>query len=137
MKTKTVYTYGVWDLLHVGHIRLLQEAKALGDKLIVGVFTDEVATSFKRTPIIVQDHRMEMIKALHFVDEVVLQDELLPDTNLKKYRPNILAKGPGANWEEGKVPPGSQVMKEIGGEVIFLNYHDIISTTQIIEKCKK
>ena len=137
MKIKTVYTYGVWDLLHVGHLRLLQEAKALGDKLIVCVFTDAVATSFKRTPIISQDHRLEMIQALHFVDEVVLQGELIPDINLKRYRPDILAKGPGANWEKGKKPPGFGVMKEIGGKVVFLDYHDIISTTHIIEKCKE
>lgn len=56
---KVVYTYGVWDLLHVGHLRLLQEAKDLGNRLIVGVFTDEVVTSFKRTPIIPQNQPIE------------------------------------------------------------------------------
>lgn len=133
---KTVYTYGVWDLLHVGHLQLLKEAKALGDKLIVGVFTDKVAASFKRPPIISEDHRFELIKALSIVDEVVFQDELLPDKNLRKYKPDVLAKGPGANWEKGKKPPGFSVMKDIGGEVVFLEYHHGISTTHIITRCK-
>ncbi|OHA64812.1 MAG: hypothetical protein A2843_00755 [Candidatus Wildermuthbacteria bacterium RIFCSPHIGHO2_01_FULL_48_27b] len=136
-KPIVVYTYGVFDLLHVGHVQLLREAKALGDKLIVGVFTDAVAEGFKRRPIIVQEQRVEMLSALGFVDEVISQDELPPDTNLRKYKPNILAKGPGANWEEGKTPPGAEVMAELGGKVIFLKYHDGISTSQIIKKCKE
>ena len=113
------------------------EAKDLGDRLIVGVFTDEVATSFKRTPIIPQDQRIEMIKALSIVDEAIFQEDLFPDKNLRKYKPNILAKGPGANWEKGKEPPGFSVMKDIHGEVVFLEYHQGISTTHIITKCKE
>ena len=135
-KPIVVYTYGVFDLLHVGHVQLLREAKALGDKLIVGVFTDEVAEGFKRRPIIAQEQRAEMLSALGFVDEVVSQDELPPDANLRRYKPDILAKGPGANWEEGKKPPGAEVMAELGGKVVFLKYHDGISTSQIIQRCK-
>ena len=63
-KPIVVYTYGVFDLLHVGHVQLLREAKALGDKLIVGVFTDAVAEGFKRRPIIVQEQRVEMLFSL-------------------------------------------------------------------------
>lgn len=133
----TIYTYGVFDLLHVGHLQLLAEAKALGDKLIVGVFTDEVVQGFKRMPIISQEQRIEMVKALRFVDEVVSQDELAPDSNLKRYKPDILAKGPGANWEPGKEPPGSATMQELGGKVIMLNYHEGVSTSEIIKKCKE
>ncbi len=136
-KEVVVYTYGVFDMLQVGHIQLLKEAKALGTKLIVGVFTDEVATAFKRKPIIVHEQRMEMLKALSFVDEVVPKYELSPDVNLRKYRPNILAKGPGANWEPGKEAPGSATMREIGGKVVMLNYHEGISTSQIIQRCKE
>lgn len=134
---KIVYTYGAFDLLHVGHLQLLQEAKALGDKLIVGVFTDEVVEAFKRKPIIPQNQRMEMLKALRFVDEVVSQEELAPDTNLKNYKPSVLAKGPGASWEPGKEPPGKKTMEELGGEVVFLNYHEGASTSQIIAKCQE
>ena len=137
LKEIIVYTYGAFDLLHVGHLQLLQEAKALGDKLIVGVFTDEVVEAFKRKPIIPQNQRMEMLKALRFVDEVVSQEELAPDTNLKKYKPDVLAKGPGASWEPGKEAPGTVTMKELGGELVFLNYHEGASTSDIIARCKE
>lgn len=131
-----VYTYGVWDLPHVGHIRLLKEARALGDKLIVGVYTDKIAQSFKRNPVISQEQRLEIIYALECVDAVVYQDEFLPDTILREYKPAILAKGPGASWEKGKKVPGEDVIKEWHGKVIFLDYHDIISSTEIIKRCK-
>ncbi|MEK7510260.1 MAG: pyruvate kinase [Patescibacteria group bacterium] len=133
---KMVYTYGVWDLLHVGHIRMLQEIKALGDKLIVGVYTDDAAEGFKRRPVIPQDQRFELISSLKFVDEVVYQDEFRPDKNLWKIRPHILAKGPGAAWDGKEDPPGLEVMRQLGGEVILMKYHDGISTSMIIEKCK-
>jgi rfaE bifunctional protein nucleotidyltransferase chain/domain len=134
---KVVYTYGVFDLLHMGHVQLLQEAKALGGKLIVGIFTDEVAEGFKRKPIIAEDQRRDLVAQLKFVDQVLSQDELAPDKNLRELKPDILAKGPGANWEQGQTPPGSEAMNELGGEVVFLNYHDGISTSDIIKKCKE
>src|SRR3989344_5554973 len=96
-----VYTYGVFDLFHSGHIELLKEAKALGDRLIVGLFTDEVAEGFKRRPIIPLEHRLAMLKHCVFVDDAVIQDQLSPDKSILRYKPRILAKGPGAGWEEG------------------------------------
>ena len=135
---KVAYTYGVFDLFHSGHIELLRDAKNLGDKLIVGLFTDEVVKNFKRKPIITLHHRIPMLKHCVFVDEVVIQDELEPDKNLAKYKPHILAKGPGAGWGEGSdVIPGEKTMKKIGGVVIQLNYHDGISTSQIIKKIQE
>lgn len=135
---KIVYTYGVFDLFHSGHVALLEEAKALGDMLIVGVFTDEVATKFKREPVIPFKHRKAIIEAIKCVDQVVAQDALPPDKNLKKIKPHILAKGPGAGWGEGsKKIPGEKTMKELGGMVIVMDYHDGISTSQIIKKIKE
>ncbi len=130
---KIVYTYGVFDLLHIGHIHLLEEAKALGDRLVVGVFTDAATESFKRKPIIPQEHRLKMLQALSCVDEAVYQDHLLPHENLRKIRPHVLAKGPGANWEHGKEPPGADVMRELGGKVVIMEYHPFTSTSKIIE----
>ena len=132
-----VYTYGVFDLFHVGHLRLLEEAKGLGDKLIVGVFTDKVAEGFKRLPIVPEDQRTEILKNLKCVDEVVMQDELQPDKNLLALRPDVLAKGPGAGWEYGQTLPGSITMDSIGGKVILLNYHGFTSTSEIIDKIWK
>lgn len=118
----TVYTYGVFDLLHVGHIALLEEAKSLGDKLIVGVYTDEAAR-FKRQPIIPQDQRKKMLESLKVVDEVVYQDEYLPDKNIKSLKPDLVCKGPGAEWGEST----EKLVK-----TKKLKYHPITSTTEII-----
>ena len=137
---KTVYTYGVFDLLHNGHAELLKEAKALGDRLIVGVFTDEVAESFKRKPLISQDERMALLRELRSVDQVVLQDELDPSKNFVAYEADVLVKGPGAGWEVGKAweaIPGYNTVKTLGKEIHVLNYHAGVSTTELIEKIKK
>ena len=134
---KVVYTYGVFDLFHGGHIDLLKEAKALGDKLIVGLFTDEVAENFKRRPIMNLEHRMKILRHIIHVDEVIIQDELLPDKNILRIKPHILAKGPGAGWNEtGKKIPGAETAKKIGCEIVRLNYHPGISTSDLIKKIK-
>jgi len=126
---KKVYTYGVFDLLHPGHLALLEEAKSLGDCLIVGVLSDAAAESFKRRPIMDERERMRMVGALKCVDKVVMQGEYKPGKNIERYRPAILAKGPGAGWET-KVPKFRKVQS------VLLNYHEGVSTSQIIERCK-
>jgi len=136
-KEKIVYTYGVFDLFHGGHIELLKEAKELGDKLVVGIFSDEVAESFKRKPIINLQERMKIVANSRYVDEVVSQDEFLPDKNLLKIKPDILAKGEGAGWVEGKEIPGDKTMKMLGGRIVMLKYHPGISTSQIIKICQE
>ncbi|MEK7585330.1 MAG: adenylyltransferase/cytidyltransferase family protein [Patescibacteria group bacterium] len=134
---KTVYTYGVFDLFHAGHVALLKEARALGDKLIVGLFTDEVAESFKRRPVIDLENRKQVLQSCRFVDEVVVQEKKEPDETLLKLQPDILAKGPGAGWGEGSTTiPGAATMKQLGKEVVALSYHPGISTSEIIKKIK-
>jgi|SRR3989344_1693804 len=132
-----VYTYGVFDLFHRGHVQLLKDAKKLGDKLVVGVFTDEVAKSFKRKPVVCFEDRKHMVEHCAFVDSVVVQRHLQPDANLKKLKPRILAKGPGAGWGEGEKTPGEATMRKMRGKVVKLPYHDGISTSDIIKKIKK
>lgn len=134
---KVVYTYGVFDLFHSGHVELLREAKKLGDRLVVGLFTDEVATGFKRMPVIDFVNRKKVLESCVFTDEVISQDELLPDKNILQIKPHILAKGPGAGWDEqGEKIPGEDTIKSIGGKVVRLAYHDGISTSEIIKKIK-
>lgn len=116
-----VYTYGVFDLLHIGHIKSLKLAKEYGN-LTVGVFSDKVAEGFKRKPIIPEDQRMAIVKELRCVDNVVLLDKFVPDVD--KY--DLIVKGEGAMYEEIKFPI----------EKILLPYHDDNSTTRIIEKIK-
>ncbi len=129
-----VYTYGVFDLFHRGHVELLKEAKALGDELVVGVFTDEVAASFKRPPVVSFADRKHMVEHCIFVDRTVVQDELSPEKNIRAIQPQILAKGPGAGWEEGKIAPGQAAVEALGGKAVLLPYHDGISTSALIKK---
>lgn len=133
---KIVYTYGVFDLFHSGHVELLKEARALGDKLIVGIFTDEVAEGFKRRPVISFEQRKTVVASNKFVDEVVTQDTLEPDANIARIRPAILAKGPGAGWGEGEKTPGEDAIRAVSGTVVKLNYHPGVSTSEIISKIK-
>ena len=135
---KVVYTYGVFDLFHSGHVQLLKKAKKLGDHLIVGLFTDEVATGFKRAPVITYEHRKKVLEHLTMVDQVIAQKELQPDTNILKVVPHILAKGPGAGWGEGSTSiPGEKSIKKVGGKIVRLPYHHGISTSEIIKKIKE
>ncbi len=132
---KKTYTYGVFDLLHYGHIRQLRAAKKLGDFLIVGVFDDATAEEFKRRPIMSLADRMEMLEHIDVVDQVVVQDTFSPLKNIGHYEPDIVAKGEGAGWTRYGAP------KEIidscvprGIEVRMLDRTPDISTSDIIEK---
>jgi len=130
---KKVYTYGVWDMLHINHINSLKKAKDLGDYLIVGVFSDKVAEDFKRKPIISQEERTKMICELKVADLVVVQNEFSPLKNLEFLRPNVLAKGEGAGWENGTCPDYDEI-KRLEIDIEFLPYHQGTSTSGIIKK---
>jgi cytidyltransferase-like protein len=112
-----VITYGVFDLLHVGHLASLQKCRELGH-LTVGVFSDEVAESFKRKPIIPEEQRLEMILALRCVDDAFILKSITPDVS--NY--DIVAKGPGAGFEDKTFP-----------NKVLLEYHPITSTSKIIK----
>lgn len=133
---KIVYTYGVFDLLHHGHLQELEKASKLGNKLIVGVFTDEVAANFKREPIIPQEQRRTLLAGLTCVSEAVLQDEFAPDKNILKIQPHIIAKGPGAGWTENS-SPCEKIAQQIGAQIIILPYHPGVSTSEIIKRIKE
>jgi len=125
--SKIIYTYGVFDLFHVGHLRVLQQARSLGSILVVGIFTDKVAESFKRKPIIPERERREIIKSIYCVDEVVYQDEFSPQKNIDLIKPTIVAKASGADWEEDNIPQFK------GAESILLKYTEDVSTSRILK----
>lgn len=127
-----VYAYVVGDLLHVGHLRALQQAKALGDYLIVGVLTDEAVWEYKRQPIISFEQRIELVKNLKCVDEVMEQTELDPTENLKKIKPDIVVHGD--DWDEDF--PGAEYMRSIGKQAIRTKYCSETSTSEIISKVR-
>ena len=128
-----VYTYVVGDLLHIGHLKALQQAKALGDYLIVGVLTDEAAIAYKRKPIIPYEERIELVANLKCVDEVMRQDNVDPTENLKKLDVDIVTHGD--DWDENF--PGAEYMRSIGKKAIRTSYYKKGSTTKIIEEIQR
>lgn len=131
-KAVVVYTYVVGDLLHIGHLRALRQARALGDYLIVGVLTDEAAEMYKRKPIIPFEERKELIESLECVSLVVKQCELNPMDTIKRLisPPNIIVHGD--DW--GEDFPGAEYVRSIGGRAIRIFYYQEQSTTAIIKK---
>ena len=133
-----VYAYVVGDLWHIGHKRFVQQAKTLGDYLIVGVLTDEATMSYKRKPIIPFAERLELIMDSKQVDEVMAQSNVDPSDNLKQ-RPDVdvvvHAHYPDevlSHWESA-----CEYMKTIGKRAVRLNYYPSQSTTKIIESIRE
>jgi D-beta-D-heptose 7-phosphate kinase/D-beta-D-heptose 1-phosphate adenosyltransferase len=130
---KVVFTNGCFDLLHVGHVRYLAEAKKLGDFLIVGINSDESVKRLKgpTRPIQNQQDRAEILKALEAVDETVIFTEDTPENLIKNVRPDILVKG--GDWSVNQIV-GGPFVQSYGGQVCSLTFIDGKSTTKIIEK---
>ncbi len=130
---KVVFTNGCFDLLHVGHVRYLAEAKKLGDFLIVGINSDESVKRLKgpTRPIQNQQDRAEILKALEAVDETVIFTEDTPENLIKSVRPDILVKG--GDWKVDDIV-GGPFVQSYGGQVCSLTFIDGKSTTKIIEK---
>lgn len=126
--TKTIITFGTFDLCHIGHIRVLKRASEIGDKLIVGISSDNLNIKKKgRPPIYSENERIEIISSLQFVDEVFIEESLeLKEKYIKNYNANVLVMGD--DWE-GK-------FDNMPCEVIYLPRTPSISTTGLIEKIK-
>lgn len=133
----------VGDLLHIGHLKFLQKCKEYCDFLIVGVYNDELTTSYKREPIIPFEERIELIKALRCVDKVVeVTSEDTPKGKdctpiLKKlisegYKIDFLFHG--NDWKDVE---GRELIESIGGRLILLPYYGGQSTTKIIERIRR
>lgn len=130
---KIVFTNGCFDLLHVGHITYLEEAKKLGDILIVGINSDESVKKLKGSgrPIQNENDRCQILAALRAVDHTILFSEETPLTLIEKIRPDILVKG--GDWKPEQIV-GSDFVLANGGSVKSLNFVNGKSTTSIIEK---
>ncbi len=126
-------TNGCFDLLHVGHVRYLNRASTLVDKLIVAVNSDDSVASLKgdNRPITPLDERMEVLAALESVDYVTSFAEYTCDRVIKQVRPDVYIKG--GDYDPSKLPEWETV-KQIGGEVKFIEKTSQKSTTQLIEK---
>jgi len=133
---RVVFTNGVFDVLHVGHVRYLEEARALGDALVVGLNSDASARAIKGAarPIVLQAEREELLAALRCVDAVVVFDEPTADALLTALQPDVYVKG-GDYAEQG--PPEAPTVRRYGGEVRTLQLVEGRSTTDVIETIRQ
>lgn len=130
---RIVFTNGCFDLLHVGHLAILEQAKREGDYLVVALNSDRSVRALKgvNRPVITEDARAKLVAALPYVDAVVLFDEETPLNLIRAIRPNVLVKG--GDYTEEKVV-GASDMKTWGGKVTLIPVIDGISTTAILKK---
>lgn len=128
-----VYASVCGDLFHIGHLKYLKQSRELGDYMIVGVLTDEAIKEYKREPIIPFEERIELVKNLKGVDEVVAMNNVDPTEILKKLG-NIDIITHADDWGENF--PGAEYMRSIGKKAKRTKYYHGQSTTMIIEKIK-
>jgi D-glycero-beta-D-manno-heptose 1-phosphate adenylyltransferase len=131
-----VFTNGVFDLLHVGHLRYLQQARAMGDALIVGLNSDRSVRANKGAgrPITPEGERAEILEALTCVDGVVVFDEDTPHAIIAALQPDVLVKG--ADWAADAIV-GRDVVEARGGRVVRVAIEAGHSTTALVEKIRR
>ena len=130
-----VFTNGVFDLLHPGHVRYLREARRLGDVLIVGVNSDRSVRANKGAdrPLTPEAERAEILVALECVDAAVIFDEDTPHDLISTLQPDVLVKG--ADWGENAVV-GRDIVEARGGRVVRIPIERGYSTSGIVEKIR-
>ena len=128
-----VFTNGVFDLLHPGHVRYLQQARALGHALIVGLNSDRSVRANKgpERPVNPQQERAEVLLALACVDAVVIFDEETPHAIISRVQPDVLVKG--ADWGSNDIV-GRDVVEARGGRVVRIELAPGYSTTKLIRR---
>jgi rfaE bifunctional protein nucleotidyltransferase chain/domain len=125
---KIVFTNGCFDILHVGHVKYLKQARRLGDVLIVGLNSDSSVSAIKPgRPVNSEKNRAEVLAALAVVDYVVVFNEKTPYSLIKALKPDILVKG--GDWKKEEI-----IGSDIAKETYSLPYVKGISSTRIIEK---
>ena len=135
-RKKIVFTNGCFDLLHVGHIRYLTQAKKLGNFLIIGLNSDSSVKKLKGEdrPINSFEDRATLLVAIESVDLVIMFEEQTPENLIKDIVPDILVKGGDYNIED---IVGYQTVIQNGGQVKTLSFYDGYSSTNYINKIKK
>jgi len=130
-----VFTNGCFDLLHPGHIDLLERAKSLGSKLVVGLNSDRSVRAIKGIdrPYLNQEDRKALLLGLSAVDEVIIFDETTPEDLIKRVRPDVLVKGD--DWKTGEIIGADFVVRN-GGQVYSLPLKDGFSSSAIADRIK-
>lgn len=131
-----VFTNGVYDILHPGHVRYLQAARALGDALIVGVNSDRSVRANKgpSRPVNPEAERAEVIAGLSSVEAAIVFDEDTPHEIISRLQPDVLVKG--ADWAEDAIV-GRDIVEARGGRVVRMPIEEGFSTTNLIEQVRR
>lgn len=134
---RTVFTNGAFDLLHVGHLRYLRQARAMGELLIVGLNSDESVRGYKdpRRPLVPQDERAELLAALDCVDYVVIFNETTASKLIEMFKPTIYVKGGDYALDAGagKPLPELAAVAAYGGEVRIVPLVQGHSTSGLVQ----
>lgn len=132
---RVVFTNGVFDLVHPGHLRYLRAARAEGDALVVGLNSDRSVRAIKGPgrPIIPERERAELLAALSFVDAVVVFDEETPDAVIRAVQPDLLVKG--ADWAADRIV-GRETVEARGGRVVRVPIATGYSTSAIVKRVR-
>jgi D-glycero-beta-D-manno-heptose 1-phosphate adenylyltransferase len=132
---RLVFTNGVFDLIHPGHVRYLADARALGDVLIVGVNSDRSVRAIKgpARPLTPEQERAEILTALACVDAAVIFDDDTPQKIIEMIQPDVLVKG--ADWAPDRIV-GRDVVEARGGRVVRVELAPGFSTTNLLEKIR-
>lgn len=135
LKTKgkrIVFTNGCFDLLHIGHVRYLEKARALGDVLVVGVNSDSSVRKLKgpKRPILPEEERAGILSGLGCVDYITIFREIDPLKLITSLRPDLLVKG--GDWTKEQTV-GKEVVERLGGEVVIIPFIKGASTSNLIE----
>jgi D-beta-D-heptose 7-phosphate kinase/D-beta-D-heptose 1-phosphate adenosyltransferase len=130
---QVVFTNGCFDIIHVGHVRLLREAKQQGDVLVVAINSDSSVRALKGAarPYVPEDERAEVVAGLESVDYVIIFNELDPLQIITELKPDVLVKG--GDWTVDTIV-GRDVVEGSGGKVISLPFVEGLSTTNIIQR---
>ena len=130
---RIVFTNGCFDILHVGHVRYLREAKKLGDVLVLGLNSDSSVRALKgeKRPLVPEEERADVLAALEAVDYVTIFNELTPLELIAHLKPDFLVKG--GDWSENAIV-GADIIKKWGGRVVVAPLIEDKSTTNIVEK---
>ena len=129
---KLVYSYYVLDIVHKGHLLMMQNSKAIAGedgRLIVGILTDEAVMEQKPRPVLSFEDRVELASAIKYVDVVVAQETYSPMPNVMRIKPDILMES--TSHDEDRIQEAQEYMESIGGRVIVIPYYPSESSTRI------
>ena len=135
-KARVVFTNGVFDLLHRGHAEYLEDARALGDRLVIGVNTDASVRRLKgpSRPIVGEQDRAALVRALACVDLVILFDDDTPQRLIEAVKPDVLVKG--ADYAPADIV-GREFVESRGGRVTTIPLREGLSTSEIVKRIRE